>query len=268
MKNIFITIILFTGFVQAQVGINTTTPAKMLDINGTLNVRKEIRTGGTETVVGSAGNAGQLFGFNSPSSDTWKTVQIANGTGSLSLFYLNTVKDVTGLQFTETGNTGIYELDSPFTSSTVAAIPNWEYVTNAHDSFVVTKTDNLSKAVLSFQTTVQIAIPTGSGLSWSTSSASFACGIFVEKDGEIAKLKAVRNDVVRGAPGTYKVYNLNVTLDALAAGSYIVRAACTNRQLNSGMTLVTLGIGRPVNAANLNAEMAQTTLTTSLLQTY
>lgn len=262
MKNIFIVIILFTGFAQAQVGINTTTPAKMLDINGTLNVRKEIRTGGTETVVGSAGNAGQLFGVNSPSSDTWKTVQIANGTGSLSLFYLNTVKDVTGLEFTETGSTGIYRLDSPFTSS--PGTPNWQYITNAHDSFVVTKTDNLSKAVLSFQTTVQIAKPSGTG------SASFACGIFVEKDGEPGKLKAVRNDVVRGVSGSYKVYNLNVTLDALAAGSYVVRAACTNRQLGSSDagTLVSLGIGRPVNTANLNADMAQSTLTTSLLQTY
>ncbi|MFY1046765.1 hypothetical protein [Chryseobacterium sp. GP-SGM7] len=266
MKNIFIVIILFAGFAQAQVGVNTSTPAKMLDVNGTLNVRKEIRTGGTSTVVGSAGNAGQLFGFNSISSDTWKTVQIADGTGSLSLFYLNTVKDVTGLQFTQTGSTGIYSLDSGFTSSTNVGDLNWQYITNAHDSFVVTKTDNLSKAVLSFQTTVQIARP--AGLTWTTSSASFACGIFVEKDGVAGKLKAVRNDVVRGIPGTYKVYNLNVTLDALAAGSYVVRAACANRQLNSGATLVTLGVGKPVDTSNLNVDMAQTTLTTSLLQTY
>lgn len=268
MKNIFIAIILFVGFAQAQVGVNTSTPAKTLDVNGTLNVRKEIRTGGTATVVGSAGNAGQLFGFNSISSDKWKTVQVANGTGSLSLFYLNTVKDVTGLKFIRRGSTGVYTLDSGFVSNSAEDALNWEYITNANDSFVVTKTDNLSKAVLSFQTTVQIVKPATSTWTGGIGSASFACGIFVEKDGALAKLKAVRNDVVRGESGTYKVYNLNVTLDALAAGSYVVRAACANRQLSTGNSVVHLGIGRAVETSNLNADMAQTTLTTSLLQTY
>jgi len=260
MKNIYIIGVFFAAICNAQVGINTNTPAKTLDVNGALNIRKEIRTGGTPSTPGAEGTTGQIFSVEGPTSDTWKTFQIANGTGSLSLYYLNTVKDNVGIQFTESGSTGIYTMDFPYSSA------NWTYIPGITDSFVVTRTDNKSKAILSFQTTVQIAKP--AGLSWTSGSASYACGIFVEKDGAQGVLKAVRNDVVRGIPGSYRVYNLNVTLDALAAGSYVVKAACTNRNLGSGSSLSTLGIGRPVDTSNLNNAMSQSTLTTSMLQTY
>ncbi len=44
--------------------------------------------------------------------------------------------------------------------------------------------------------------------------------------------------LVRGVPGSYKIFNLNVTLDKLQQGSYEVQVACRNRQLGSGNTLV------------------------------
>ncbi|ROI07014.1 hypothetical protein EGH90_07555 [Kaistella haifensis] len=261
MKKIYLVLLIFViSISNAQVGINTSTPAKSLDVNGTLNVRREIRTGGTTATVGAAGSAGQLFGVVNATSDTWKTVQIANGTGSLSFFYLNTVKDNVGVQFTQTGNTGIYNIDAPYNAT------NWAYIPNATDSFVVTKTDNLSKAILSFQTTVQLT--RGAGTNWASGFASYSCGIFVEKDGAAGQLKAVRNDIIRGAPGAYRVYNLNVVLDGLSAGSYVVKAACTNRNLGTGTTLTHIGIGRPVDTTTLNTDMSQSTLTTSLLQTY
>lgn len=257
MKKIFLVLSIFViNITNAQVGVNTSTPAKLLDVNGTLNVRREIRTGGTSSALGAAGSAGQLFGVVNATSDNWKTVQVANGTGSLSLFYLNTVKDAVGVQFTGNGFTGVYSINAPYTAE------RWSYIPNATDSFVVTKTDNLSKAILSFQTTVQIAKPTNSN--WTTGSASFACGIFVEKDGQAGQLKAVRNDVVRGVPGSYKVYNLNITLDGLAAGSYVVKPACSKRNLGAAI----LGIGTAVDINTLTTDMSQSTLTTSLLQTY
>nr|WP_314498568.1 hypothetical protein [uncultured Chryseobacterium sp.] len=252
--------------VKGQVGINTATPQKTLDVNGTLHVRQEIRTGGTSVVTGAPGAAGQLFGVQDGVSDTWKTVQIANGTGSLSLFYLNTTKDVNGIQFTQTGTTGSYNLNSTFTTS--PSTPNWVYMEGTTDSFDVTKNDNLSKAVLSFQTTVQIT--RGAGQTWTTGSASYACGVFLSRNSGPFQLKAVRNDVVRGGVGTYRIFNLNVTLDALELGSYQVKAACTNRNLGNTTagTLTTLGIGRAVDATTLNSNMAQSTMTTSVLQTY
>lgn len=252
--SIIVMMLMLTLF-NAQVGINTASPEKMLDINGSLNVRKEVRNAGTSTQKGNAGTAGQLFKLQNTSGvvvDSWKTTQIANGTGSLSLFYLNTVNDKTGINYSASGTAGVYLLNALDTSS----VP----IDGAVDSFNVTKTDNKSKAVLSFQTTVQISTTSGAG------QASFACGIFLKKDAEDFKLRAVRNDVINGNTGALKIYNINATLDGLQAGSYKVKVACYNRTLSG--TGIKLGIGQAVDTAFLNADMAQSTLTTSVLQSY
>ena len=65
-------------------------------------------------------------------------------------------------------------------------------MTNNKDNFVVKDATNSSKVTLSFQTTVQINRPSNS----TGNSASFACGIFMKKNNEGFKLKAVRSDVV------------------------------------------------------------------------
>lgn len=238
----------------SQVGINTTLPEKSLDVNGVLSLRKELRIGGTSSQKGNPGTTGQFFkviGNNTVVNDSWETVKIADGTGSLSLFYLNTVSDVTGISSDRGGDTGVYLLN--------ANTDNANFITGLVDNFTVTKTDNKSKAILSFQTVAQIARSSGAG------SASFACGVFLKKDSDEEKLKAVRNDAVRGVSGTFKTYNLNVTLDNLEIGVYQVRVACYYRNLSNGTTL---GIGRPVDTNTLNADMSKSTLTTSVLQTY
>lgn len=78
----------------------------------------------------------------------------------------------------------------------------------------------------------------------------------------------MRSDVVRGLRGSYKIFNLNVTLDKLAQGSYEVQAACRNRNLGSGNNLVNLGIGQPTDITKLNQAMASSTMTTTLLHPY
>ncbi len=265
MKKIYYTVGIFvTVLFKAQVGVNVATPQKALDINGDLNIRKALRTDGTDNTQGNAGTAGQLYKVKTVSSqlnDSWQTVQIADGTGSLSLFYLNTVKDTNGVEFNQSNLAGTYNLDEGFTTSTNTSQKNWAWITNAKDTFTVTKTDNKSKAVLSFQTVAQITTTSGAPF------ASFACGIFVSKDGGTDQLKAVRNDVITGSiSGVYKIYNLNVTLDGLAAGIYTVKSACANRSLTG--TGIKLGIGKAMDPVTLTNDMAQTTLTTSVLQTY
>ena len=49
----FITIFSTTTFVKSQVGINTNTPTRTLDINGDINIRKELRLGGNDNTLGS-----------------------------------------------------------------------------------------------------------------------------------------------------------------------------------------------------------------------
>ncbi|SKB72791.1 hypothetical protein SAMN05660477_00845 [Soonwooa buanensis] len=271
MKNkLYILGIFINIALKAQVGINTTSPQKMLDVNGDLNIRKELRVEGTDLIKGNSGSMGQLYKVktvlpNQILTDSWKTVQIAKGTGSLSLFYLNTVKDTEGVEFDKNNLAAQYVLNESFTApnpNNDSTKKNWAWIKNAKDVFTVTKSDNKSKAILSLQTVVQITANT-------TSSASFACGIFVSKDGGLEQLKAVRNDVVRGPSGAYKVYNLNVTLDELSPGIYTVRAACANRNLNlTSVPSTKLGIGKAMDQISLSNDMAQTTLTTSVLQTY
>lgn len=230
----------------AQVGINTANPVGTLDIKGDLNSRKEIRTGGTNTVKGSAGTAGTIFHNNAdlPVND-WKSIRIADGQGSMSLFFMNTVSDQTGAVFN-----GINGSTAPYMENSVIN-STWTVLPGTQDTFSVTKTTN--KVVFSFQTTAQKTANTNS-------STGFACGIFVDD-----QLKAVRTDVLIGTDGAYKIFNLNATLtDLTPKNNYMVKVACTKRNLNSG----TLGVGIPVNTVFLDADMSQSVLTTSVLQPY
>lgn len=247
MRKIFITILFVTAICSyAQVGINTANPVGALDVNGDLNIRKELRTGGTNTVKGSAGAAGTIFHNSSDLSvNDWKDIKIADGQGSMSIFFINTVTDQTGATFN--GSNGSV---SPYVENVV--IDNtWTVLSGTHDTFSVSKPTN--RVVFTFQTTAQ---KTGNG----NSSSGFACGIFLDD-----MLKAVRTDVVLGTDGSYKIFNLNATLtDIVPKNNYSVKVACTKRNLNSG----TLGIGTPVNTTYLNTSMAHSVLSTSVLQPY
>ncbi|WP_426476848.1 hypothetical protein ACP3T3_16200 [Chryseobacterium sp. CBSDS_008] len=245
MKKILLTTsLLLAGAVHAQVGINTPAPTNMLDVNGDLNIAKELRTGGTDILKGSAGTAGYIFHNNSVlNANDWKEIKIADGQGSMSVFSINTVSDKLGVSFS--GNNGP---TNPYNEG-IGLGTDWIVLSGTMDSFSVTNQTN--KATFSFQTTVQ---KTGSN------SASFACGVFVDD-----VLKAVRTDVLLGDPGAYKIFNLNATLTNLQPkNDYKVKVACTKRAISGS----TLGVGTAVNTNFLNSDMSQSVLTTSILQPY
>ncbi|PIF43455.1 hypothetical protein CLU96_0363 [Chryseobacterium sp. 52] len=245
-KIIIIKSLLLAAFANAQVGINTPSPVNMLDVNGDVNVRKEIRTGGTNLLKGSAGSAGTILHNNSELNvNDWKSIKIADGQGSMSVFSLNTVEDQTGATFTSpNGVVTPYSEGMDITNA-------WTVLAGTNDTFSIT--NGINKVVFTFQTTAQ---KTGNA----NSSSGFACGIFVDN-----KLRAVRTDVLIGSEGSYKIFNLNATLTNLTPkNNYMVKVACTKRNLNSG----TLGMGKAVNTDYLNSEMSQSVLTTSVLQPY
>ncbi|MFC3160342.1 hypothetical protein SAMN05443633_102345 [Chryseobacterium arachidis] len=231
---------------NAQVGINTNTPVNMLDINGDLNVRKELRIGGTNTVKGSAGAAGTIFhnttGLN---VNDWKDIKVADGLTSMSLFSMNTLEDKTGVSFSGSdGATLPYDEGGNITSS-------WGVLQGTSSTFSITNATN--KVTFNFQTLAQ---KTGNG----DASTSFACGIFVDD-----KLRAVRVDVITEGAGSYKIFNLNATLTNLTPkNNYTVKAACIKRNINSN----SLGIGRAVDTSILTPDMAKSVLTLSVLQPY
>jgi len=245
-KIIIIKSLVFAVLANAQVGVNTPNPVNMLDVNGDINVRKELRTGGTNLLKGSAGSAGTIFHNNSELNiNDWKSVKIADGQGSMSVFSLNTVADKTGAVFSSTNGS-----TSPYTEGTTIN-STWTVLPGTTDTFSITNAVN--KVAFTFQTTAQ---KTGNG----NASAGFACGVFVDN-----LLRAVRTDVLIGSDGSYKIFNLNATLANLTPkNNYVVKIACTKRNLNSG----TLGIGTAVNTTYLNNEMSQSVLTTSVLQPY
>ncbi|MCD9618719.1 hypothetical protein [Chryseobacterium gleum] len=243
-KILFVTSLLLAAATNAQVGINTPNPTNMLDVNGDLNVGKELRTGGTDLLKGSAGTAGDIFHNNADlSTNDWKAIKIADGQGSMSLFSINTVSDKTGISFSgASGSTNPYSNGDPLTGG-------WTVIPGTVDTFSVTNGTN--KATFSFQTTVQ---KTGAN------SASFACGVFVND-----ALRAVRTDVLLGDSGAYKIFNLNATLTNLTPqNQYSVKVACIKRAIAGTV----LGIGRAVDATFLNSDMSQSVLTTSILQPY
>ena len=83
----------------------------MLDVNGDLNIRKELRTGGTDVLKGSAGAAGDIFHNNTDlGANDWKAIKIADGQGSMSVFSINTVSDKVGVSFSGSsgGNQPLY----------------------------------------------------------------------------------------------------------------------------------------------------------------
>lgn len=246
MKKIFfIQFLLIIGLVQAQVGINTPNPVNTLDVNGDINIRKELRTNGTDVLKGSAGNTGEIFHNNtSMTANDWKSIKIADGQGSMSLFSMNTVADQTGVLFTSSGDPIPYNNNDNLQG-------NWTVLPQATDVFSVTNGNN--KVTFSFQTIAQKILN-------GAASASFACGVFVDN-----KLKAVRTDVLLGDSGAYKIFNLNATLENLPPkNQYSVKVACINRTLND----TNLGIGRVVDTSSLTGDMAQSVLTTSVLQPY
>ncbi|TQM19215.1 hypothetical protein [Chryseobacterium aquifrigidense] len=243
-KILFVTSLVLAAATNAQVGINTPNPTNMLDVNGDLNIRKELRTGGTDVLKGSAGTAGDIFHNNTDlGANDWKVIKIADGQGSMSVFSINTVSDKTGVSFS--GNSGA---TNPYNDGE-ALTGGWTVIPGTVDTFSVTNGTN--KATFSFQTTVQ---KTG------TNSASFACGVFVDN-----ALRAVRTDVLLGDSGGYKIFNLNATLTNLTPkNQYSVKVACIKRAIAG----TTLGIGRAVDTAFLNSDMSQSVLTTSILQPY
>ena len=64
-----------------NVGIGTTTPQKLLHVNGALQVTNEINVGGNATTAGSAGTAGQILtSSGAGAAPIWKTLNTSSGT--------------------------------------------------------------------------------------------------------------------------------------------------------------------------------------------
>lgn len=246
-KKIYIIITLSViNFSYSQVGINTESPQKDLDINGDLNLRNELRVGGTDTNIGSAGNVDDIFYHSSNyNSNLWKRIVVADGEGSMAIKSVDTTVDNLGLTFI-----GYIHDISTTSYQDGASISGWHFLVGNEAKFSVTKPIN--RVVFSFQTVVQKK---------DVDFASFACGIFVDD-----KLRAARVEIIRGDNGATRVYNINSTLENFPQKKdYIVKIGCRARNLQG---IGQLGVGTPVESTYLNQDMARSSLTVTVLEPY
>lgn len=257
---ILITTISFVAVsTTAQVGINTENPRSevALDVNGVTNVGERVFLGNQPlNQPGNPGDANDIIVSSGSVNPTgWVKKRIPDGFGeSYNLTYMNVYYDNVGIDVASV-NTNPYAFDQAFTT-------DWRVLTGLDNSFSVYKPTN--KINLIFQTTGQINVTSGS------SSASFACGIFMKLRSESTyRLKGVRTDAVRGTTGSNKIVNLNVTLENLpipvGAGEaiYDVRVACFGRNVQTPFA-----IGKAINTSFLNQEMAQSSLNISVLEAW
>lgn len=119
-KNLLFTAILCYGLCTAQVGINTTTPQKMLHVNGSLQIVNELNVGGNASTPGSPGTDGQFLLSKGPGiAPQWTSVSIpVLDVGAYKLkgvyqFNLNDVFTNTNSNYLTLGNFNNINVGSP-----------------------------------------------------------------------------------------------------------------------------------------------------------
>ena len=240
LKNIFFTVLFLPVFGLAQLGIGTSLPNAMLDVNGDMNVLNQLSLGGSESDAGNTGVSGQIVASNGANPASWQDIRVPAGTSALVLSSKYVQDDQVGL-------TLVQGLTTPYLeNSDISA--EWLVIDGLTTNFEVKKTTN--KVNFAAQTVAQRD---------NSDVASYACAVFVDD-----KLRAVRTDAINTTAGGYRVYNMNVTLSNLAVGVHVAKFACRGRNFNSTGSLA---VGRVLNATYLTPGMAKSVLKTIILET-
>lgn len=230
----------------AQVGIGTSTPNSVLDVNGKTTLRKELRVGGTSSTVGDPGLNGQVLVSQGPGlPPTWRSVNVSfveEGQYKLINSYLSS--DQAGVTTLSNGVAadGIYT-NTVGNDVTDATNGKWVKIAGLENNFVIKNGKN--RLTYQFQTGVEIKAPVAT----TSQSVTFACGVFRN-----SKLVAVRPDKVTSNNNTEKggfqdyIFTLNYTEQNVPVGSQKIEVAC--RKIESSNVDSQFTIGRNISDAN------------------
>lgn len=264
MKNsaVFLIFLFLCFQIKAQVGLGTETPKTDFDVNGDLNLRKDLKFGGTTTKSGDPGIAGQVLVSSGPnSSPEWKTLKIPFATnGEYQLVSTNILYDRIGINFGSNSNNNSTSYISELGNSINSNNPTWTQIPALESNVIVEQEGNTLSLV--FQTGVE----SNSGTNTITDNrvVRYMCGIFQDN-----LLVAFRGDelldVHRKTANNEGIYTLSYSVDNLSLGSHNFKVACRRIQTTAGT--YQFAIGRSIDGSTVsNNFMLQSIFKIELLE--
>lgn len=223
----------------AQVGIGTSSPNSVLDVNGKTTLRKELRVGGTSTQLGNPGTKGQVLvsqGAGLP--PVWKTIKIPfteEGQYKLINSYIST--DQVGINSLSSAVAGDTYVKSSIGDDVMDANKGkWVKIPGLENNITIKNGRN--RLTYQFQTGVEMKA-TADNIK---QNVSFTCGVF--RNG---KLVAVRPDKISTNNNTEKEgfqdysFTLNYTEQNVPAGLQKIEIACRKIEASNNNAQFTIG---------------------------
>lgn len=253
-------LLLWVYTLQGQVGIMTSKPQSVLDVNGDFNKKGKLFLDNNNIL--SPGKTGQiLISRGSGTAPTWKALKIPDYEPfKYYLIFNDSFRDFN----TSSNNTGQgISLPTATSPATISAdlvkgadITNlinnkgFKEITKLANPFIVNSTE--SKVYFQFETVVQENNTTTIG-----SNQMYACGIFVDDKLQSARLNTLFTSTT--AESTFLTHNQIGGASNLAKGQHTARVACTRYTTDDN---IVLGIGVPSTTAvnNVNNFMTQASL--------
>lgn len=233
-------------YVNAQVGIGTTKPGSVLDVNGKTTLRKELRVGGTSSQAGDAGLNGQVLvsqGEGLP--PVWKSINIPfmeEGQYKLINSYLSSDQTGIGDLSNNVDGDGINK-NSVGDNIGDATKGKWKKIDGLKTNFSIKNGKN--RLTYQFQTGIEMKAPVAT----TSETVRFACGVFRNNT-----LVAVRPDRIASNNNNGKaglqdyIFTLSYTEQNVPVGSHTVEIAC--RKIETSKINTQFAIGRDVQSSN------------------
>lgn len=214
----------------AQVGINTEEPMTTLDVNGSLQLRNELKIAGTPQMEGITGNYGQVItSEGNTDAPKWKNVKVPFlEDGQYQLINSHSKVDQTGLSFPTGGGSG------DATSNTGEMLnANWSVISGLTTTINVKNQAN--KISLIYQAGVEL-----SQINSNNHNVKFICAAFFND--VLRALRADQIDAINGKQKNQSIYTLAYTVLDIPVGTYEVKIGC--RKISTTNNNLRLAVGR------------------------
>ncbi len=266
MKKLFILLIYtFSSLsIHAQyIGLNTILPQHDLHLNGTMQITKDFKVGGSDIVIGNPGKEGQvLISKGKNNAPEWTSLSIPIvPPGSYSLVQSSVVLDTEGAILTSGIDRRKYVINEPIDTLPPGNNVKWKALKQLKTPITITKNKNRTNLML--QTIGHLSNNDSNGTnSGKHQKFTFAIGFFID-----GKLKAVKPFGVYGNSMSFSIVTLIATLEDLPIGTHSLEVAVIPRLKEHYDSNNFISIGTPNSKSNnLSPFMTHTTLQIDVLE--